>query len=94
MSVCVSCLHCHCRNIVIKDMAKLLCNRQQGMNIVTFVKCIVVKTALCIGLIVFSSNLLVESCRIVGRLVSKVTLFKPTSSISSYGTILLFSLVI
>ena len=37
---------------------------------------------------------LVESCRIVGRLVSKVTLFKPTSSFSSYGTILLFSLVI
>ena len=43
---------------------------------------------------VVSSPPLVESCRIVGRLVSKVTLFKPTSSFSSYGTILLFSLVI
>ena len=37
---------------------------------------------------------LVGICRIAGGLISKVTHFEPTSSVSSFGTILLFTLVI
>ena len=36
----------------------------------------------------------VEYCRIVGRLISKVTLFKPSFFVSSYGTVLMFSFVV
>ena len=36
----------------------------------------------------------VEYRRIVGRLISKVTLFKPSIFVSSYGTELMFSFVV
>ena len=36
----------------------------------------------------------VEYRRIVGRLISKVTLLKPSIFVSSYGTVLMFSFVV
>ena len=41
-----------------------------------------------------SGNYTVEYRRIVGRLISKVTLFKPSNFVSSYGTELMFSFVV
>ena len=42
----------------------------------------------------FEFRYTVEYRRIVGRLISKVTLFKPSIFVSSYGTELMFSFVV